>query len=145
MSSFQAILIVKLTLDQFLVILITDSILRLGIEINCPSRFLREVIKRFISLSRVGIRAAEIIADKIIKKPNIVLGLPTGSTPIPVYTELINYYSEGLISFKEVKTFNLDEYYPIEPLTCYSYQSSMTRDLFSQIDILAQNIYFCVA
>ena len=94
------------------------------------------------SQKEMGIRAAEIIADKIIKKPNIVLGLPTGSTPIPVYAELINYYSEGLISFKEVKTFNLDEYYPIEPSNYHSYQSSMTRDLFSQIDIPVQNIHF---
>lgn len=94
------------------------------------------------SQKEMGIRAAEIIADKIIKKPNIVLGLPTGSTPIPVYAELINYYAEGLISFKEVKTFNLDEYYPIEPSNYYSYQSSMRRDLFSHIDIPAQNIHF---
>ncbi len=94
------------------------------------------------SKNEMGIRAAEIIANKIIKKPNIVLGLSTGSTPVPVYSELISYYSDGVISFKDVKTFNLDEYYPIDPSNSQSYQYTMRRDLFSHIDIPIENIHF---
>ena len=99
------------------------------------------------SPTEMGIRAAEIIADRISNKPNIVLGLATGSTPIPVYSKLIDYDAQKVISFKEVKTFNLDEYYPIDPLNIHSYQQTMNRDLFSQIDIPPENIHFpdCLA
>ena len=87
------------------------------------------------SPKEMGIRAAKIIADKIIKKPNIVLGLSTGSTPVPVYDELVSYYSSRLISFKDVTTFNLDEYYPVHPSNIQSYQYRMKNNLFSRIDI----------
>lgn len=94
------------------------------------------------SPKEMGIHAAKIIADKIIEKPNIVLGLCTGSTPVPVYNELVSYYSSGLISFKDVTTFNLDEYYPVHPSNRQSYQYRMKNDLFSRIDIPAGNIHF---
>ena len=94
------------------------------------------------SQKEMGIRAAEIIANKIIQKPNIILGLATGSTPVPVYAELIAYYAQKMISFRKVKTFNLDEYYPIDPLNIHSYQYTMERDLFSHIDIPGENIHF---
>ena len=105
------------------------------------------VIEVVNSPKEVGIRAAEIIADRILNKPNIILGLATGSTPVPIYSQLIDYHFQKLISFKEVKTFNLDEYYPIAPLNINSYQYTMNRELFSQIDILPENIHFpdCLA
>ncbi|MEM9276217.1 MAG: glucosamine-6-phosphate deaminase [Cyanobacteria bacterium P01_F01_bin.143] len=94
------------------------------------------------SKKSMGIYAAEIIANRIIQKNNIVLGLSTGSTPVPVYAELISYYVDKVISFKDVQTFNLDEYYPIDPSHNQSYQYTMQRDLFSHIDIPAKNIHF---
>lgn len=99
------------------------------------------------SPTEMGMRAAEIIANRISNKPNIVLGLATGSTPVPIYSKLIDFYAQKLISFKEVRTFNLDEYYPIDPLNIHSYQQTMNRDLFSKIDILSENINFpdCLA
>ena len=94
------------------------------------------------SKKEMGIYAAELFAKKILEKPDIVLGLCTGSTPVPVYHELISYYSERKISFKNVKTFNLDEYYPIHPSNTQSYQYTMMKDLFFHIDIPMQNIHF---
>ncbi|WP_238569033.1 glucosamine-6-phosphate deaminase [Xenococcus sp. PCC 7305] len=94
------------------------------------------------SKKAMGLRAAEMIAERMLAKNDIVLGLSTGSTPLPVYAALIAFYTKKMISFKDVKTFNLDEYYPIEPSNKQSYQYAMKRDLFSQIDIPPENIHF---
>src|SRR5436190_24002360 len=69
-----------------------------------------------------------------------VLGLATGSTPTRVYAELIKIHKEGGLSFKNVHTFNLDEYYPIEPESLQSYVRFMKEHLFNQIDIPKKNI-----
>jgi glucosamine-6-phosphate deaminase len=64
-----------------------------------------------------------------------VLGLATGSTPLRVYDQLVQRHRLGLLSFREVSTYNLDEYYPISPLDPRSYRSYMHRYLFSHVDI----------
>ncbi len=69
-----------------------------------------------------------------------VLGLATGSTPISLYAELVRLHQEEGLSFKNVVTFNLDEYYPIEPETLQSYHAFMHRNLFSKVDIDHANI-----
>jgi glucosamine-6-phosphate deaminase len=69
-----------------------------------------------------------------------VLGLATGSTPTRVYAELIKIHEEGGLSFKNVHTFNLDEYYPIEPESLQSYVRFMKEHLFNHIDIPKKNI-----
>jgi len=94
------------------------------------------------SRTEMGICAAQIIADKIRQQEDLVLGLSTGSTPLTMYAELISHYADGLISFKNVKTFNLDEYYPIDPSNNQSYQYAMKHNLFSHIDIPPENIHF---
>ena len=58
-------------------------------------------------------KAAKIVASQITLKPDSVLGLATGSTPVGMYNELAKMYRQGELDFSEVKTFNLDEYYPI--------------------------------
>ncbi|RXK35043.1 glucosamine-6-phosphate deaminase [Tremella mesenterica] len=78
---------------------------------------------------------AQIIADQVKVKPNAVLGLPTGSTPIPVYEELVKMYQAGLIDFEQVRTFNLDEYVGLKPDHPESYAAFMAKHLFSKINI----------
>ncbi len=69
-----------------------------------------------------------------------VLGLPTGSTPLGTYKELINIYREGKVSFKNVITFNMDEYVGIPKEHPQSYYSFMWNNFFSHIDILPANV-----
>lgn len=85
------------------------------------------------------------IAKKILKfnptseKP-LVLGLPTGSTPLGTYKELINLNKEGIISFENVITFNMDEYVGLSPEHEQSYHYFMHENFFNHIDIKKENI-----
>src|SRR5262245_46174297 len=83
--------------------------------------------------------AALVKARQAEGKP-CVLGLATGSTPTRVYAELIKLHKAGL-SFKHVHTFNLDEYYPIQPDSLQSYVRFMNEHLFNHIDIPKANIH----
>ena len=69
-----------------------------------------------------------------------VLGLATGSTPTRVYAELVRMHQKGDLSFKNVHTFNLDEYYPMQPDSLQSYVRFMNEHLFNYIDIPKKNI-----
>ena len=84
---------------------------------------------------------ADLIKEKQKKQENFVLGLATGSTPISLYAELVRMHKEEGLSFKNVITFNLDEYYPIERQALQSYWSFMHRHLFAHIDIDPSNIH----
>lgn len=79
--------------------------------------------------------AAEIIACAVKKNPECVLGLATGSTPIGTYRELEKKYKNGEISFKKVKSVNLDEYVGLGEESPQSYVTFMRENLFSKIDI----------
>ncbi len=87
------------------------------------------------SYEEISKKAAEIIADVIKAKPDCVLGLATGSTPVGAYKELIRMNKDGEISFKSVTSYNLDEYYPISPENDQSYRYFMNDNLFNHIDI----------
>jgi len=82
------------------------------------------------------------IANAINKKKNapFILGLATGTSPIGVYKELVSLFKQKKVSFKNVITFNLDEYYPIERKDTNSYYSFMFYHLFNHIDIKKENI-----
>ncbi|NMH87145.1 glucosamine-6-phosphate deaminase [Flavivirga algicola] len=84
---------------------------------------------------------ADLIEHKQSKKENCILGLATGSSPIRVYEELVRLHKEEGLSFKNVITFNLDEYYPMEKENEQSYHYFMHDHLFNHIDILPENIY----
>ncbi len=84
---------------------------------------------------QVGKVAADAIARLIRRKPDCVLGLATGSTPIPCYRELIRLHKEEGLDFSRVTTFNLDEYYPIDPRHEQSYRYFMNVHLFDHINI----------
>ena len=70
-----------------------------------------------------------------------VLGLPTGSTPLDVYAELVRMYEAGEISFKNVITFNMDEYVGLPESHPESYHSFMYKNLFDKVDVPADNIH----
>lgn len=93
------------------------------------------------SYEEISAKAASIIADVIKKKPDSILGLATGSTPVGTYKELIRMNKDGEISFKSVKSYNLDEYYPISPDNCQSYRYFMNENLFFHIDIPMENTH----
>jgi glucosamine-6-phosphate deaminase len=85
-------------------------------------------------------KAADIVASQIILKPESVVGLATGGTPVGFYSELIKIHKDGKFSFKEVKTFNLDEYYGLDKDNTQSYHYYMTDNLFKHIDINIENV-----
>jgi len=89
----------------------------------------------------VAHQIADLIRDKAQKGEMAVLGLATGSTPTRVYEELVRLHRDEGLSFKNVVTFNLDEYYPIEPTSLQSYVRFMKEYLFNHIDILPENIH----
>ena len=90
---------------------------------------------------QVGIAAAMIIGAQILKKPNAVLGLATGSTPIPVYQQLTRLHREGILDFSSVVTFNLDEYCGIPKTHHCSYYYFMQKQLFEHINIIPSNTH----
>lgn len=85
--------------------------------------------------------AANIVIREIIKKPNMILGLATGTSPIGLYENLIEAYKDDIISFKQVKTYNLDEYVGIDKDHPQSYHYFMHHYLFDHIDIRPENIH----
>ena len=88
----------------------------------------------------MGKKAASLVSSQIILKPDSVLGLATGGTPLGMYKELINLYNKKEIDFKLVKTFNLDEYFGIGKENNQSYYYYMINNLFKFIDIPEENI-----
>lgn len=86
--------------------------------------------------------AADHIANLIRNKPDAVLGLATGSTPLGLYHELVNMYEENKIDFSEVRTFNLDEYVGLSREHPQSYYYFMDQYLFSKVNIDKKNIHF---
>lgn len=89
----------------------------------------------------IGEKIAKEMIELIQDKPNAILGLATGSSPIPTYKYLIEAYAKGEVSFKEVSSFNLDEYInpPFEEAT---YRYFMKDNLFSHVDIDLKNTHF---
>ena len=84
--------------------------------------------------------AANYVAAQVVINPESVLGLATGSTPIGMYNELVNKYNNAGISFKDVTTFNLDEYVNLPKDNENSYYTFMHNNLFDKIDVKEENI-----
>jgi glucosamine-6-phosphate deaminase len=89
----------------------------------------------------VASQIAAMIREKQARKEKCVLGLATGSTPKSLYNELVRMHREEKLSFKNVITFNLDEYYPIDNDALQSYNRFMRVNLFDHIDINPKNIH----
>lgn len=90
------------------------------------------------SMSR---RAANIISAQVITKPDCVLGLATGGTPVGTYQQLVEWYKKGDLSFAETKSVNLDEYLGLSPRHEQSYRYFMQSNLFDHIDIKPENTH----
>ena len=88
--------------------------------------------KDYDALSR---RAANLISAEVIRKPDCVLGLATGSTPVGTYRQLSAWNQKGDFSFKDVRTVNLDEYLGLPPTHDQSYRYFMQENLYDKIDI----------
>ncbi len=93
------------------------------------------------TLDELGIRVAKEVAQLIKYKPNCVLGLPTGDTPVSAYKELVKIYKNGNSDFSQVVTFNLDEYLGISKTHPRSYHSFMQHNLFEHINVPITNIH----
>jgi glucosamine-6-phosphate deaminase len=85
--------------------------------------------------------AAQIVAYRLRRKPNLVLGLATGSTPLGMYKELIRLHKQEGLDFSKVTTFNLDEYVGLPPSHDQSYRYFMNINLFNHINVPERNIY----
>ena len=83
----------------------------------------------------VAVRAADVVCRQLAAKPDCVLGLATGGTPVRLYQELIRRHRDGQVSFAEVTSFNLDEYVGLPPEHPQSYRRFMEEQLFEHIDI----------
>jgi glucosamine-6-phosphate deaminase len=86
-------------------------------------------------------RITAIIKGAIAEHGKAVLGLATGATPTAVYAHLVERYKAGTLSFSNVTTYNLDEYYPIGPLDPKSYRFYMHRHLFAHVDLDANRAH----
>jgi glucosamine-6-phosphate deaminase len=86
-------------------------------------------------------KAANIISAQMILKPDCVLGLATGSTPIGIYQQLIDWYKKGDLDFSEVKTVNLDEYKGLAPDNLQSYHYFMKENLFRHVNVRSDQTF----
>ena len=95
----------------------------------------------YLASKEVAKEISELIRLKQSRNENCVLGLATGSTPKGVYAELVRLHREEGLSFQNVISFNLDEYYPMDPESIHSYVRFMKELLFNHVDIKPENIY----
>ncbi|HBD64000.1 MAG TPA: glucosamine-6-phosphate deaminase, partial [Clostridiales bacterium] len=84
--------------------------------------------------------ASEYLLNIVKNKPNAVLGLPTGSSPIGMYKIIVDEYKKGNVSFENVKTFNLDEYMGLDRNNDQSYYYFMNENLYSHVNLKPENI-----
>lgn len=84
-------------------------------------------------------RAAQIMAAQVMSKPGCVLGLATGSTPIGLYQNLIEWYKAGILDFSAVRSVNLDEYVGLDGAHDQSYRYFMQHNLFDHVNIKTEN------
>src|SRR5205085_12392993 len=89
----------------------------------------------------VADRIAALIKERNAAGDSAVLGLATGSTPIGVYRELVRKHKTEGLSFKNVVTFNLDEYFPMPKESIHSYHRFMWENLFSHVDVNPANVH----
>jgi glucosamine-6-phosphate deaminase len=112
---------------------------------STPVAYEKIPVKVFAESKEASVAAAQEIAALIKQKAkegrNCVLGLATGSTPVSIYAELVRMHQKEGLSFKNVVTFNLDEYFPMPPEALQSYRRFMREHLFDHIDIEPKNIH----
>lgn len=95
----------------------------------------------FSSEQELNEAGAQLVTGLVLSKPDAVLGLATGSTPIGIYREIIRAYDRKMVSFKRVRTFNLDEYVGLDANHPQSYRYYMNEHLFRHLDVAPENIH----
>jgi glucosamine-6-phosphate deaminase len=86
-------------------------------------------------------KASAIVGGAMQQKEGFILGLATGSSPVGLYQGLIKQYENGVLDFSKVKSYNLDEYYPIAPENDQSYVYFMNKNLFDHVNIDKANVH----
>ena len=89
---------------------------------------------------KCGQACVALVIAQLLKKPDAILGLPTGSTPIPTYQTLIEAYKQGLVDFSHASSFNLDEYVGLEKTHPCSYYSFMHEQLFDHVNFKSSHL-----
>lgn len=97
-------------------------------------------VRIFNNADEIATACADIFSEFLVTKPECVLGLATGASPVKTYTELIKRCKNGEISFSKVKTFNLDEYCDLPRDDKNSYYTFMHENLFNSVDIKEENV-----
>lgn len=98
-------------------------------------------IRIFDTKEEIARKCADLFEEVIRDKPNAVLGLATGASPVQTYKELIRRVKEGKISFRDIQSFNLDEYCDLPQNDKNSYYSFMRENLFQHVDIAPENTH----
>ncbi len=96
-------------------------------------------VKNYQELSK---KSCDLLIKEVSKKPNLVIGFATGTTPLGLYKELISAYKNGKVDFSKIKSFNLDEYYPMKKKDKNSFYQYMFKHLFNKVNIKKSNINF---
>jgi glucosamine-6-phosphate deaminase len=114
----------------------------MSVEVHSPERLRTVVVPEYDELAGlIADRIVEVIHREVAAKGRCVLGLATGSTPLGVYRELVARHQKGEVSFAQVVTFNLDEYYPMPADGAQSYRRYMAENLFNHVDIRPENVH----
>ncbi len=120
----------------------TRGLSRVSLHATQLERIHTVVVDEHEDIARlVASRIATLIRERDAAGERAVLGLATGSTPIGVYRELIRMHRDEGLSFANVVTFNLDEYFPMPPDSIHSYHRFMWENLFSHVDIVKENVH----
>jgi glucosamine-6-phosphate deaminase len=99
-------------------------------------------VRIFSDADAIAGALARYVARCLARTPALVLGLPTGRTPIPLYRELARLNREGRVDFSRATTFNLDEFIGLAPSDPCSYRAFMQRHLFDHINLSSRRIHF---
>lgn len=99
-------------------------------------------IRIFDNAEQIAEAVGEFIISEINAKPDSTIGFATGASPVPTYNYLRKAFNDGKVSFKDMTTFNLDEYYDLPKADKNSYYSFMHDNLFSHIDVKEENVNF---
>jgi glucosamine-6-phosphate deaminase len=99
------------------------------------------VIRTFATPEAAGRALARHVARCIAARPSLVLGLPTGRTPVPFYRHLVAKFEAGDVDFSRVSTFNLDEFLGVSPADPRSYRAFMQRHLFGRVNVAPRRIH----
>lgn len=109
----------------------------------CGARQMETVnVRVFESEQVAAIACAAQVADAVRAKPSLVLGLPTGRTPLNIYRELVALHARGEVDFSRVTTFNLDEFLGLSPHDAGSFRAYMERHFFQQVNLARERIHF---